>query len=909
LRRIIRLIYTAAILLGGIAVHANAQTSLRSLQKSFQSPPDSARPMVRWWWFGPSVTKPEIQREIRQMKAGGFGGFDINYVYPLALDDPQTSFRNLPFLSPAMLSDVSYANQQAHALGLRAGTSLTSGWPYGGPMTPVTEAAAMIVRKTSTLAPGEETVALPSIGHGEALLAAFAKEGLTSTQRVRLTLPAPGAQRMRVPTGTQEVEWYLMSRTGQQVKRAAVDGNGFVLDHFSHQAVADHLKNVGDLLVGAFGNEPPDSVFSDSLEVFGADWTPDMLQEFRKRNGYDLLPYLPDLFAKHPDALAKAVRHDWGTTLTSLIDDNYLAQINAWARAHHTHLRAQVYGPPAVSLSSNSLVDMPEGEGPQWRKFSYTRWATSAGHLYGRPIISSETFTWLHSPAFRATPLDVKAEADRFFLQGVNQIYCHGWPYSPASAREPGWRFYAAAVFNAHNPWWIVMPEVTSYLQRVSWAMRQGEPANRIAIYLPEDDAWADFHPGEAALTDLMPKWITPALTQAIENAGFDFDYIDAAAIRTRGIHYALLILPDVDRMSMSTLADIEQYEARGGKVIALGRIPAHAPGFLHYAESSAEISRESDAFFHRPGGRIRTVTHVNELGDALKQMLTPTMVLSPAEPAVGFVRRRMRNADIYFLANTSNVPVSTVAHLRSHYGSGTWLDPMSGKAYAATPENGGWRLQLAPYGSILLLLHARDAHLQVSQQPYDLDAAPGKDIANLSTDWKVSFPPLHLRERMPELVSWTKNKQTLYYSGTAIYQRTLDVSQAELTRGPLLLSFGSGRPISPDMQRKSMGTRAWFDPPVQVAAVLYVNGSRAGTLWHPPYVVDVSRLLRPGANEIEVRVANTAINEMSGESQPDYRLLWARYGRRFRPQDMEDLQPLPSGLLGHVELLQGGSQ
>jgi hypothetical protein len=105
------------------------------------------------------------------------------------------------------------------------------------------------------------------------------------------------------------------------------------------------------------------------------------------------------------------------------------------------------------------------------------------------------------------------------------------------------------------------------------------------------------------------------------------------------------------------------------------------------------------------------------------------------------------------------------------------------------------------------------------------------------------------------------------------------------------------------------MGTLAWFDPPVQVAAVLYVNGSRAGTLWHPPYVVDVSRLLRPGANEIEVRVANTAINEMSGESQPDYRLLWARYGRRFRPQDMEDLQPLPSGLLGHVELLQGGSQ
>ena len=123
-----------------------------------------------------------------------------------------------------------------------------------------------------------------------------------------------------------------------------------------------------------------------------------------------------------------------------------------------------------------------------------TRWASSANHLYKRAITSSETWTWLHSPVFRATPLDLKAEADLHFLEGVNQIIGHGWPYSPPEAGEPGWHFYAAAALNPHNPWWIVMPDIAAYLQRVSFLLRQGEPVTDVAIYLPTDDAYAQFH-------------------------------------------------------------------------------------------------------------------------------------------------------------------------------------------------------------------------------------------------------------------------------------------------------------------------------------------------------------------------------------------------------------------------------
>ena len=315
-----------------------------------------------------------------------------------------------------------------------------------------------------------------------------------------------------------------------------------MLDHFSRAAINEHLTDVATPLLNAFGRQPPYSVFSDSLEVYGSDWTADLPAEFQKRRGYDLIPHLPELLAGGT-AQAESIRHDWGLTLSELIRDNYLAPITRFAETHQTLFRSQTYGEPAVTLADEAVPNLPEGEGPQWRSFSFTRWASSASHLYGRNVTSAETWTWLHSPAFRATPLDMKAEADRMFLLGVNQFVGHGYPYSPPGAGEPGWSLYAAAVFNSHNPWFPVMPDVTKYLQRVSWLLRQGKPANDIAILLPEDDAQAAFSPGHVSVTDEMRRRITPELMAAILDAGYNIDYIDAATIDKLGIiSYPVLI-------------------------------------------------------------------------------------------------------------------------------------------------------------------------------------------------------------------------------------------------------------------------------------------------------------------------------------------------------------------------------
>ena len=72
-------------------------------------------------------------------------------------------------------------------------------------------------------------------------------------------------------------------------------------------------------------------------------------------------------------------------------------------------------------------------------------------------VVSSEIWTWVHSPSFRATPLDLKGEAHEHLLPGINQFIGHGWPYSPRRRSGPGWLFYAAGALDDRNPWWPAM--------------------------------------------------------------------------------------------------------------------------------------------------------------------------------------------------------------------------------------------------------------------------------------------------------------------------------------------------------------------------------------------------------------------------------------------------------------------
>jgi len=118
-----------------------------------------------------------------------------------------------------------------------------------------------------------------------------------------------------------------------------------------------------------------------------------------------------------------------------------------------------------------------------------------------------------------------------------------------------------------------------------------------------------------------------------------------------------------------------------------------------------------------------------------------------------------------------------------------------------------------------------------------------------------------------------------------------------------MVLDFGEGLPVAIPERLPTFNLRAYLEGPIREAAEVFVNGLRAGVVWHPPYTIDLSALLKPGKNDLRIVVGNTAVNSMAGRALPDYRLLNDRYGERFVPQGMDNLQPLESGLVGRLRL------
>ena len=841
----------ALVALACVWTAAAPPASLADLRRDFQHPPDDARIMVRWWWFGPAVTKPELEREMRLMKEGGVGGVEVQPVYPLELDDPATGFRNLPYLSDEFLDALRFTGAKARELSLRYDLTLGSGWPFGGPHIPLSLAAPRL-----RVVHGDA----PTLAEGESLVASYPDQHL----------------------------YLVASHTGMKVKRAAVGAEGFVLNPYDRAAIDAHLHAVGDRLAQSFGANPPHAIFSDSLEVERSDWTANFLAEFRQRRGYDLTPYLPAL-AGDIGEKTMAIRHDWGRTLTELANDNYLKPLTEWAHQHGTLFRSQTYGTPPVNLSSNSLVDLPEGEGSQWRRFSTTRWASSASHLYGRPVTSSETWTWLHSPVFRATPLDMKAEADIHFIQGVNQLVGHGWPYSPPSAGEPGWRFYAAAVFNNHNPWWLVMPDISLYLQRVSFLLRQGQPANDVGVYIPTDDAYAAFTPGSVSVNKTVDQLIGADLVPKILDAGYNFDFIDDGAIAHGGVPYPILILPAVERIPLATYRKLEEYVRKGGTLIAIKRAPSIAPGLMEQSDSPAISDITLGLFFQdRLVPRCYQLFDLDELPVVLHRTLPADVATAPE---IGFVHRKLPFADIYFVANTSNHAVHAKAAFRAKGSAQAW-DPIIGAASSFSGD-----LDLAPYESRVVVFSKEAAPVH----PVSTDTATGP--IELNGKWTVSFagePPVATAPH-----SWTDDDAHKYFSGQATYETTVAVPRAfAATKRTLYLDFGEGTPVAVAERNAGSGMRAMLEGPVREAAVVYINDKRAGSVWCAPYHVDVSSLLKEGDNHIRVVVANLAINQLAKGPLPDYKALNAKYGERFQAQDMQHLEPQPSGILGTVRLI-----
>ena len=645
------------------------------LRPGFAEPPPDTAPRMRWWWFGPSVTREELERELTAMAAAGLGGVEVAYVYPLG---PATT----EFASDSFLTHLRFAAERAHELGLRFDLTIGSGWSFGGPHISPELAARQLQWDRREIGPGPLDVPVVSPWPGDDLVAAFIGAGSLQEQPASYEpLPVVDGQLVIGAGACPRIVLLAYARlTGQNVKRAAAGAEGPVLDHYSASATEAHLTAVGDAMLDAV---PPDlvgSVFCDSLEVYGADWTPRFPAEFARRRGYNVLPELYLLTVDGPDAAR--LRADYHRTLVELYEANFVAVCQGWAARRGVPFRIQGYGTPPATISSYRFADLFEGEGWGWREITQTRWASSAAHLYGRTVVSAEVWTWVNSPSFRATPLDLKGEAHEHFLNGINEFVGHGWPYSPPDAPGLGWLFYAAGALDDRNPWWPAMPELSRYLSRLCWLLQQGEPVADVAVYVSNEDLFATLGRAQGGSLDTWreaSRRIPSAIPATIRTAGLDYDLIDdQAVVIIPPDRYRVVIIPATTMILDTTAIWMDKMIAAGGSAIKI--------------DSTVEVP-----------GAVSVKTE--GLADALAAAATPDLEISPPAPDIGFVHRLWGDAEVYLVANTGRtVRTFSVVPRTSKRNYEQW-DAISGRVLRTGAATAGIELALHPYEATVIVL------------------------------------------------------------------------------------------------------------------------------------------------------------------------------------------------------------
>lgn len=286
------------------------------------------------------------------------------------------------------------------------------------------------------------------------------------------------------------------------------------------------------------------------------------------------------------------------------------------------------------------------------------------------------------------------------------------------------------------------------------------------------------------------------------------------------------------------------------------------------------------------------------ELSAAIERLIPSDLDVRSTNGAVGFIHRHLPDAEVYFIANTSAERKTFPLRSSSEYSAAEWWNPESGTVTLAMKDE---PIALEPYGARILILHPGTAS---ATPPVSLQEEGAPVVLS---QWTAEFPGSagspHFASQKNASTAWTENPSTKFYSGEVRYETSVALTSAKAGEH-LVLRFAEGQALPDTQTLGKNGIRAWYDAPIREAAVVFVNGKRAGSLWHPPYELDVTGFVRAGENRIEIHVYNTAINELAGQPPRDYAALKAKYGDRFQMQDIDNLQPVPSGIFGPVRMV-----
>ena len=880
-----------------------------TLEAGFRDPPPAVRTRAFWRVFGPAWERQEIDYQLGLLKAAGVGGVMTFFVYPVAVDGQ--GVHNQRFLGPEFLEHFAYAARRCRELGLRFGVAGGTGWPFGGPTVTRADAAQRLRRVVVSATAGGE-LRLPPLGECEQVIAVF--QGTNDvTERA---LGRPSEPPLAGDSGPITV--YVASPTGMRVKRPSLGGEGWVLDHYNAAAAQRYLDGVvAPMLRTAPGLV--ESIFCDSLEVYSANWTAELPQEFSRRRGLTLRPLLSVLFDSNSPQ-SPDVRFAFWRTLSELTAERFTHKVSDWAHHHGVQLEMEAYGTPPNPLSAARDIDVPTGEQYEWRGFSLSRLAASGAHLAGKRIVGAEAWTWLGLPNRLGDSLsDMKLASDLHFLAGINDLTAVDFAYSPRSAGAPGWLPYYGPVLNQNNPQWPWYRQLMDYTSRCQWLLRQGRPVAEVALYLPVEDQFA-FGPIDQMLLGfrLRDHFVSGEKTDefGLQTAlrhrsdlvatllaeGFNYDGLDFVSLNTFATvrhgrlrcgdgDYGVLVLPMLVGIERRSLERMLVFCRSGGTLIVVGRWPERIYGDpqLQHPERSRVLLDELEGGIgpqaqvnRRRLGRGQVIWAPDERG-ALSQILAesrPDVRLEPRQPEVGVVCRCAPRRDIYFLANVSDRPQRFAAGFRTTQEHAERWDPMTGRIerLRGMDDRQGFRrvaIDLPPRGSTFVVWGG-SGKTAPQTPPFTYEDEP------LNMSWTLSFEGDNApaKREINELVSWTTWPDAKFFSGRGVYTG----------------KFVWNRPVP---------QRAWlkFSRVAEVAEVS-INGHKAGVVWTPPAETEISGWLQAGTNSLVITVANLPLNGFLGAPEEDLRPLRAAFGDRFpAPTEKQAAEPAPSGLIGSVSI------
>jgi hypothetical protein len=857
-------------------IHAQDLPTAAQLEKNFAEPPMEYRPLTRYWWFGGAVTREELARELKGMKEQGLAGVEIQSVYD-ALPSV-VSHKPVVYASAEWADRVAMCIEEAAKLGMKVDLTPGSGWPYAGPWVDNEHAGQMLESQTITVeGPAKRTENFQT--HGPVIAVTMRRTDNEPAQVV-----TNWQNGFVVPEGKWLVTcfWAKLGGVGQH-KRANPRDQGPVLDHLSAKAMDFHLNHCVQPVLDRVGNlagNTFEALFIDSWELGKPTWTTDFLDQFRKRRGYDLIPYL-HLLSGSGDGIGSQIRWDYDQTLRDLIVDNCYGELTHWSHLHGLKSRAQAHGSPSDWEDAYGAADIPEFEmnfkAPSQDAPIGADLARAAAHVYGRPIVSCESFTWL-TEHWRATMHDLREQADAIFACGANQLVLHGYSYSPPEAGFPGWDFYASCEIDHNNPFWPYFRVLADYLSRNCLLLRAGRPVCDVAVY-----GTREFPQGPSLLSDRLTDRILR------QSAQIDGDRLVAGFGR-----YRVLIL-DAAIVPLETIEKIQAFVENGLTVVAL-QLPSEVPTFKDHDAQTAKLRQLVTTLFpEQPGvvprktGRGATYWAGRDNLASIFQSLGIEPQLNSNEPLrVRWLQRQGDDYDLFLLHNASSDNlVHQIFSFRAHGCLEIW-NAHTGKVepvpYRLEGNRAEANIEIGPKESRLVVIRRDKPATGLAAIPHPAATA----IMNIDGKWRVTFQ--HIDGRKPiersftKLIDWTEIPDLEHFSGRAFYRTQF--SLPSVPQGKVLLDLGK----------------------VCDVASVAINGKQAGTVFEPPFQVDVTGLAHLGENKLLVSVANRAENAIA-----DAAATWKGPGkwpgyffvnRDYKQYDPSRAQVHPSGLLGPVRLL-----